>query len=170
MKKFYQLCITVRDEGTRNEMTVGYTNLDAARAQLDAIANYYGGTWNVPPQGDDHWHVFVAAAELKYITFNHDTTDRMFQGSLSEYPMIEEGEEVGFLPGTVLKSTENPNVLMQLRSVYLKGQDSLDAGFPIDMETEQPTPAPTGGVDMASLDEAKKYFAAFDKINNTPKA
>lgn len=170
MKKFYQLTLTISDEGTRSNMTVGFSDLQSARTQLDMVTSFYQQTWKVPVESNDEWHVFEVAGELRYITFSREANEekgiksRYFSGALSELPMLEANDMIQVLPGTVFKSKEQPNIFLMSKSVMLQGDTRLETGFAIDVEKCEPVEAPAGNVDMASFEEAKTYYAMYDEI------
>ncbi len=168
MKKAFQLSINVNDEGSRSGMTLVYQDLEQARKQLELVTNFYANNWNVPTEEDEHWHIFAATSELAYITFEHvddnKQVDQAFLGSITECSLMEKGDAVAFMPGTIVKLTETPNVCLQISEVYLEGQQNVETKFPIDLETGEPVQPKMGSIALATREEAKKYFEQFDKI------
>lgn len=170
MKKAFQLSINVNDDGTRSGMTLVYKVIDHAKKQLELVTNYYANNWKVPTENDEHWHIFAATSELACINFEHvddeGKVDQSFSGMITECNLMEKGDMVAFMPGTVVKLTNQPNVCLQISEVYLEGQQNVDTKFPIDLESGEPVQPEMSNIELASREEAKKYFECFDKITN----
>lgn len=170
MKKAFQLSININDDGSRTGMTLVYKVLEQARKQLELVTNYYANTWQVPTENNEHWHIFVAASDLACINFEHvddnGKIDQTFSGMITECNLMEKGDSVAFMPGTVVKLVDHPNVCLQISEVYLEGQQNVDTKFPINLETGEPVQPEMGNIALATREEAKKYFEFFDKITS----
>lgn len=168
MKKLYHLSIDAHISETMNNLRVHYEDKEKAFAELNKWKEYFRKYLSIPETSNDDWEIDDRGDNVWFRTsFKSNSKLRVLISlNIFEDLMMEEGEEIACLAGTVFRYIGFPYIYCVNKDPLVQGNNSISLIEPIDIEKRERCKHPEFAkeVEPVSLVEAEKYYIIRDEL------